>query len=216
MQKQLRRSFFASLFGAASVPIVGAATPALAAVPVPPIGSITPFAGPGPAEVANWEATNGWLHCNGRALNPTTAAYKALFAAIGNCWGGDGVNTFMIPDLQGYFLRGVSAATGRDPDVNGRPPSANGGRSGNNVGSIESDAFQGHFHGVTVSRPGMAGTNGTHDASGGGDKYNSDPNLGSVNVSIGSPTTDNANGSPRTSAETRPLNANVYYIIRYF
>lgn len=34
-------------------------------------------------------------------------------------------------------------------------------------------------------------------------------------VTVSSPTTDGSFGSPRTSSETRPLNAYVNYIIKY-
>lgn len=46
------------------------------------------------------------LACDGSAVSRTT--YPELFAAIGTTWGaGDGSTTFNIPDLRGYFLRGV-------------------------------------------------------------------------------------------------------------
>lgn len=51
-------------------------------------------------------APAGWLACNGAAVSRTT--YAALFAAIGTTWGaGDGSTTFNLPDMRGYFRRGV-------------------------------------------------------------------------------------------------------------
>jgi microcystin-dependent protein len=44
-------------------------------------------------------APYGWSFCNG-ALLPI-AQYNALFNLIGTTYGGDGVNTFALPDLQG-------------------------------------------------------------------------------------------------------------------
>lgn len=41
----------------------------------------------------------GWAFCNGQLLN--IAEYDALFALIGTTYGGDGVNTFGLPNLQG-------------------------------------------------------------------------------------------------------------------
>lgn len=38
-----------------------------------------------------------WLPCNGQALS--TDHYPALFAIIGNAWGGDGLTTFCAPNL---------------------------------------------------------------------------------------------------------------------
>ncbi len=41
----------------------------------------------------------GWLYCNGQTLNIT--GYDALFALIGNQYGGDGTNTFAVPNMLG-------------------------------------------------------------------------------------------------------------------
>jgi microcystin-dependent protein len=41
----------------------------------------------------------GWVMCNGQALN--IAENDALFTLLGLTYGGDGVNTFNVPDLQG-------------------------------------------------------------------------------------------------------------------
>jgi microcystin-dependent protein len=41
----------------------------------------------------------GWLPCDGRLL--PISEYDTLFALIGTTYGGDGVNTFGLPDLQG-------------------------------------------------------------------------------------------------------------------
>lgn len=44
-------------------------------------------------------ATVGWLPCDGRLL--PIANYDTLYALIGTIYGGDGVNTFGLPDLRG-------------------------------------------------------------------------------------------------------------------
>lgn len=41
----------------------------------------------------------GWAICNGAALS--VSSNQALFALLGTTYGGDGVNTFKIPDLRG-------------------------------------------------------------------------------------------------------------------
>ena len=46
----------------------------------------------------NWAPRN-WLLCNGATLQ--IRQYNALAALLGTRYGGDGVNTFQIPDLQG-------------------------------------------------------------------------------------------------------------------
>jgi microcystin-dependent protein len=44
-------------------------------------------------------APYGWSFCNGSLL--AISQYPALFQLIGTTYGGDGVNTFALPDLQG-------------------------------------------------------------------------------------------------------------------
>jgi len=46
----------------------------------------------------------GWLACNGQTLQ--IKAYAALYALIGTQFGGDGVNTFNLPNLQGAAVIG--------------------------------------------------------------------------------------------------------------
>lgn len=43
---------------------------------------------------------NGWMACNGQLL-PIGAGYDALYTLIGTTYGGDGVATFALPNLQG-------------------------------------------------------------------------------------------------------------------
>lgn len=62
-----------------------------------PPGSVIDFSG--------LSIPDGWLICNGQAVDRTT--YATLFATIGTIWGsGDGVTTFNVPDLQGKFTMG--------------------------------------------------------------------------------------------------------------
>jgi len=41
----------------------------------------------------------GWLPCNGQAL--PISQFQALYAIMGTTYGGDGINNFCIPNLQG-------------------------------------------------------------------------------------------------------------------
>lgn len=50
----------------------------------------------------------GWAACNGQLLS--IAEYDTLYALIGTTYGGDGVNTFAVPDLQGRTI--VNQGTG--------------------------------------------------------------------------------------------------------
>lgn len=101
-----------------------------------PAGMISPFAGP----VEN--IPYGWMLCDGSEIS--RSEYANLFNAIGVCWGiGDGSTTFNLPDLRGMFLRGVSGESGNDEDAEGRIVlNDNGGNTGNQVGSYQSDAIR--------------------------------------------------------------------------
>jgi microcystin-dependent protein len=100
-----------------------------------PIGSITSYGGT--------SAPAGYLMADGSAVSRTT--YSLLFTAIGTAYGsGDGSTTFNLPDLRGRFVRGTdnmgTGAAGRDPNAGTRTAAVAGGNTGNNVGSVQTDA----------------------------------------------------------------------------
>ncbi|MDD5058038.1 MAG: tail fiber protein [Sideroxydans sp.] len=68
----------------------------------PYIGQISIFAG-------NYPPVN-WAFCNGQAMS--VSEYQMLFALIGTTYGGNGVTTFMLPDLRGRVPVGIGTATG--------------------------------------------------------------------------------------------------------
>lgn len=87
---------------------------------------------------------SGYLYCDGTAYSRTT--YANLFAVIATNFGvGDGSTTFNVPDTRGAFTRGVSDASGNDPDASSRT-AVNGGNAGNNVGSSQGWQIQSHTH----------------------------------------------------------------------
>jgi microcystin-dependent protein len=53
-------------------------------------------------------APAGWAFCNGQTMS--IADYEALFTLIGTTYGGDGITTFQLPNLQGRipFHQGAS------------------------------------------------------------------------------------------------------------
>lgn len=101
-----------------------------------PAGFVIPFAGP----AENIPA--GWMLCDGRSVSRSD--FANLYNAIGVAWGtGNGTTTFNIPDMRGMFLRGVAGSdTTGDPDANLRLANANGGNSGNSVGSYQGDGIR--------------------------------------------------------------------------
>jgi microcystin-dependent protein len=54
------------------------------------------------------EPPQGWMYCNGATVS--IQQYQTLFALIGTIYGGDGVNTFGLPNLNGRVL--VDQGTG--------------------------------------------------------------------------------------------------------
>lgn len=46
-------------------------------------------------------APEGWLPCDGRQLNISDSQYQALFSIVGTFYGGDGSQTFGLPNLNG-------------------------------------------------------------------------------------------------------------------
>jgi len=72
-------------------------------VPIVPAGSIMAWSGS--------TAPDGWLLCDGTAVNRTT--YAALFAVAGTAYGiGDGSTTFNVPDAQDRVLIGKGTNNG--------------------------------------------------------------------------------------------------------
>ena len=185
----------------------------------------------------------GWLLCDGSAVNRTE--YANLFAAITiSHGGGDGVNTFNLPDYRGRFLRGVDANSGHDPDSAARVAlqatnTAGPGNVGDQVGSYQSSAFASHDHpltdpghGHTLHDPGHShagnagvileqGAYGADCAGGFGGGGLFGPNVcGAGTTAVGTgitlsnATTGITMASAGTSTETRPANVYVQFIIK--
>lgn len=137
-----------------------------------------------PAGTVIWFAANsppaGFLAANGASVS--TSSFAALFAVIGYTYGGAG-GAFNLPDLRGYFVRGVDNGRGVD--------------SGRGFGTNQSDAFQGHFHGWRRFPANGGGSGNTPLAQAGGTI---------INTIVTDAVTNGVNGTPRTASETRPTN----------
>jgi microcystin-dependent protein len=134
-------------------------------------------------------APTGYLLCDGTSYLRTD--YANLYTAIGNAYGTADGTHFNVPDLRGQFLRGVTGASGNDPDASSRTAMKTGGNTGNNVGSIQADELRSHTHPY----------NGTPQAA---------QNFPGGGMSSGSNSTTSATGGN----ETRPINAYVNFIIK--
>lgn len=150
--------------------------------------------------VAAW----GWLPCNGDPLEP--GQYPELFATLGYQYGKQG-DKFLLPNYQGYFLRGVSGNSGNDPDVGERTVPPTGEGTNEQVGSVQSCALQTHQHSYDApSAPGAPAL------------ANDKPAVTLGNKLTGPPTDSltSTNGDVLVSPnETRPKNIYVHYLIKY-
>lgn len=123
------------------------------------------------------------------------ASFAKLSENLGNAWGTSGGN-LNLPDLRGRFPRGVDGGAANDPDRASRTAANTGGNSGDAVGSVQADAMASHNHGIRMGSTGGAGA--FYPTSGGW----ASNNQGTI------ATTDTGSG------ESRPKNANVYFVIR--
>jgi microcystin-dependent protein len=97
-------------------------------------------------------APNGWALCNGQLLS--IAQNSALFAILGTTYGGDGVSTFALPNLQGR----VPEHWGTGP---GLPAVTIGESAGSNNVSILVSNLPQHTHPVVPPCSSGAGTSTT-------------------------------------------------------
>jgi|GEM_PF-6267589 len=135
----------------------------------------------------------GWIKADGTVYNIST--YPNLAAVLGNTYGGDGISTFAVPDLRGYFLRGHDDGAGNDPDATSRTDRGDG-TTGDEVGTKQADEFKSHNHRVV-----NAGV---------------DSSLGSYvdRASAGGVTLDSSVITASGGNETRPKNIAVCYAFR--
>lgn len=146
---------------------------------------------------------NGWMVCDGRSLEK--GKYPELFAAIGYRYSTtEGGDTFLLPDLQGLFLRGVDAKGQVDKDESKRELVS--GVQKAEVGSLQPHALQLHEHQLTqasaFATPSQQGTEAGTSAT----------TTAQTTSVVADP---NATAPLSTSPyETRPVNVYVYYLIK--
>lgn len=83
---------------------------------------------------------NGWAPCNGQLLS--IQANQALFSLLGTTYGGDGVTSFALPNLQGQFMMGTSK------DI---APGATGGEATHTLQTTEIPAHTHDFVGSSAT-----------------------------------------------------------------
>lgn len=113
----------------------------------PFLGEIRIFAGPNTSPPANW------TFCEGQTLAISTN--EALFTLIGIIYGGDGISTFKLPNLNGR----VPIGAGQAPGLSSYLPGATGGVE--NVVLAQAQMTQ-HTHAIAASTdPASASQPGT-------------------------------------------------------
>ncbi|MGA2045730.1 MAG: tail fiber protein [Roseiarcus sp.] len=107
----------------------------------PYLGQILTFAGA--------FAPVGYMQCVGQTLS--ISQYSALYSLIGTNFGGDGVNSFKLPDLQGRTPIHMGAGVGLSPYVIGQI-------GGQETVALTTSQMPGHGHLVSVAT-GMGAAN---------------------------------------------------------
>ncbi len=161
-----------------------------------PVGSVVAFAGAADKNSAGAArlAAQGWMVCDGTLLS--TTQYNELFNVIGYDWSAtQSGDTFNLPDMRGYFLRGVDEGSGHDPDLGSRTPNSK-------VGSLQPCALQVHEHDYeeVAITPAPGG-----DVAG----------VASLVTQSSLPTSSVTPASVTSQKETRPVNVYVYYLIKF-
>ena len=166
---------------------------------IPPVGSIMALAGP---IDASHPLPSNFMVCDGTAMKK--AEFDTLWKAVDVTYGNGSQQRgtpmtaydFNLPDLRGYFLRGVDDGAKRDPDINRR------------VGSSEPEDLKRHAHTFKIPSTdyaipvGAAPTNGL--------RFDDFFHKGFA----GTFTTDMYPVENELGQETRPLNIAIYWIIR--
>lgn len=94
-------------------------------------------------------APSGWASCDGQVLN--IRDYTLLFSLLGTRFGGDGISTFALPNLNGR----VSIGAGTGPGLTPRRAGESGGAERFTLGTAN---LPPHSHAVRVSSaPGEEG-----------------------------------------------------------
>lgn len=175
---------------------------------------------------------SGYLECNGASL--LRDDYPDLFNVISDCYGAADEDHFNLPDYRGMFLRGWSDGQTTDPGKATRTNRGDG-TTGDHVGTKQAAEVIAHTHGEEAAH--THGSGGAHTHTGNTSLYDIAPEgtsstadrivrtdlraPGAIGITInsgGAHSHDAAGAHTHDSVggdETRPVNINVMWIIRY-
>lgn len=91
-----------------------------------------------------------WNFCDGSLLS--ISEYDALYSLIGNIYGGDGQNTFAVPDLRGRLPVGQGAGPGLTPRTLGQ-------QFGVDVVTLTPQQMPAHSHNFVATTGAASGPN---------------------------------------------------------
>lgn len=139
----------------------------------------------------------GWMTCAGQLLNINSNG--ALFALLGTQYGGDGVNTFGLPDLRGRMPVGQSLG------VTGRITGANGASGGTTASTFIAPGTG--TASVTLTVPNLPAHNhtATFTAGGGGSATTVEINVSSAYGTSAEPLANGYLAAGATEGTSTPL-----------
>ncbi len=168
-----------------------------------PVGTIEAFGGD------SSKVPLGWALCDGTPHDTTDIKWKALYNIIGFAWGfAKKKAQFKLPFTNGLFLRGIDNGHGNDPDAGSRQAIGDTtffGNIGDNIGSVQQDAFKIHHHDANLKLGAEPLTGGARASTAAGGHGAVSPSWISSSLVI----------DAGQSIETRPKNVYVNYIIKY-
>ena len=140
----------------------------------------------------------GWMTCNGQLLSINT--YSALFALLGTQYGGDGVNTFALPDLRGRVAAGQNQAS-----MAGRIPGGNGAAGGTVSSTVIASGTGSATATLTVANLPAHDHPATFTAGGGGSPITVDINVSTAYASSAEPLTNGYLAAGATDGSSIPF-----------
>ncbi|WDF65837.1 phage tail protein [Flavobacterium sp. KACC 22763] len=139
----------------------------------------------------------GWAYCNGQLI--AISQNTALFSLLGTMYGGDGVNTFGLPDLRGRAPIHFGQGPGLSNIIQGE-------RAGTETTTLTTLNLPAHVHAltggtaaVTVTATTITGGTITNETDGGNNSFSSSGSTPNIYSEPGGSGTDKVGGFSATA-----------------